>query len=520
MTRGRPARPCTSLHPIFRDRSRPTVIFSTPRTDCADFSDMTVLAGKQMFVSVSRSAAVAVGLSVCGCAAPSGSVPPRITAYGADEVRSAGSGALPPSAVVPAAHREAPRAESVGAPPAPGAHPFAGAAVLTAEDAVRVVLERNPTLDQMRAAAVAAAARYPQVTSLDDPTAGVWTAPGSAGSPHVNYSARVEVAQKFLYPGKRGLKGAAVRSEALAAAEEVEDARLQLTEAARTAAADYGLAVRAAALAEENAALLGEFRKNAEARYKAGLGQQQDVLQADVEIARQQERVVALRRARLVATARLNALMHLAPDAPLPPPAEAGPPGPLPPAAGLREAALNRPDVRAAVARVGAEEAALALAIKEYKPDVELMAAYDGFWQGTDRPLQWQLGVRTNLPVRYARRGAAAEEARAKVAQRRAELARLTDQVGLQVQEAFEQAREADEVVRLYETKALPAAAANVKEAQAGYANGRVPFLNLVEAQRTAVGLRDRHIEAGAESVRRRAALERAVGGPLPATGR
>jgi cobalt-zinc-cadmium efflux system outer membrane protein len=195
------------------------------------------------------------------------------------------------------------------------------------------------------------------------------------------------------------------------------------------------------------------------------------------------------------------------------------PDAPLPDAARLREAALGRPDVRAAVARV-AEEAALALALKEYNPDVELMAAYDGFWQGPGgRPLQWQVGLRANLPVRYARRGGAVGEARAKVAGRRAELARLTDRINYEVQEAFERVREAAEVVKLYEAKVLPASAANVKEARAGYTTGRVPFLNLVEAQRSAVGLRDRYYEAVAESLRRRAALERAVGAPLPASG-
>ncbi len=478
-----------------------------------------------MTVSMSRIATLAATLCVaaCGCAARSGSPGPGESAPlpNPDAGRSVGMKPepRPRPTVIPVAYREAPsndRTQTPATSPAPADLPLAGRSALTAEDAVRVVLDRNPTLAQMRATAAAVAARYPQVMSLDDPTATVWTAPGSAGSPNVNYAARVEVAQKFLYPGKRGLKGDAVRAEALAAAEDVEDARLQLAESARSALADYQLAVKATAVAGENAKLLAEFRKNAESRYKTGQGQQQDVLQADVEIARQEERLVSLRRARLVAVARLNTLMHMPPDVPLPPPAEAERPAPLPEAAKFREAALGRPDVRAVVARVAAEEATLALAAKEYKPDVELMAAYDGFWQGTDRPLQWQVGVRTNLPVRYARRGGAVEEARAKVAQRRAELARLTDQVSLQVQEAFEQVREADEVVKLYEIKILPAAAANVKEAQAGYTNNRVPFLNLIEAQRNAVGLRDRYYEAAAESVRRRATLERAVGGPLP----
>lgn len=467
----------------------------------------------------------AVCLAACGCAAPSGAPGPSRWAPtpGSNAVRTVPPEARPQPAVVPVAHREAPVTSPTPPPAGPLAlgRPLDGLTVLTAEDAVRVVLERNPTLDQMRATAAAATARFPQVTSLDDPNLAFTTAPGSAGATHANYAARVEVSQKLLYPGKRGLKGDAAKADALAAAEDVEDARLQLIEAARSALADYYLAVKATGVAGENAKLLGEFRKNAEARYKAGQGQQQDVLQADVEIARQEERLVSLRRARLVAVARLNTLMHLPPDAPLPPPADAGKAGPMPDAAKLREAALGRPDVRAVVARVASEEAALALAMKEYNPDVEVFGAYDGFWQGPGGPpLQWQVGLRTNLPVRYARRGGAVEEMRAKVAQRRAELARLTDRINFEVQEAFERVREADVVVKLYEEKIMPAAEANVKEAQAGYTNNKIPFLNLVEAQRNAVGLKDRYYEAVAEVARRRAALERAVGGPLPAPGR
>ena len=467
--------------------------------------------------------AAAVCVAACGCAAPSGSPGPPLFAptLGPGPVRSATPtpDSRPRPGVVPAAYREGPppdRPPPAAPAPALARPPLDGRTVLTAEDVVAVVLERNPTLDQMRATAAVAAARFPQVTSLDDPTLAFSTAPGSAGATRANYAARVEVSQKLLYPGKRGLKGDVARADALAAAEDVEDARLQLAEAARSALADYALAVKATGVAGENAKLLGEFKKNAESRYKTGQGQQQDVLQADVEIARQEERLVSLRRARLVAAARLNTLMHLPPDGPLPPPADAGRPAPLPEAAQLREVALGRPDVRAAVARVASEDAALALALKEYNPDVEVMAAYDGFWQGPGGPpLQWQVGARVNLPVRYARRGGAVDEARAKVAQKRAELARLTDRINYEVQEAFERVREADEVVKLYEAKILPAAEANVKEARAGYTNNKIPFLNLVEAQRNAVGLKDRYYEAVAEVARRRAALERAVGGPL-----
>jgi outer membrane protein TolC len=56
-----------------------------------------------------------------------------------------------------------------------------------------------------------------------------------------------------------------------------------------------------------------------------------------------------------------------------------------------------------------------------------------------------------------------------------------------------------------------------VEAARSAYEAGRVPFLSLLEAQRNAVGLRDRYYEAFADSFRRRATLGRAAGGPLAA---
>jgi outer membrane protein TolC len=220
---------------------------------------------------------------------------------------------------------------------------------------------------------------------------------------------------------------------------------------------------------------------------------------------------------RQVAIARINTLMHLPPDAPLPPPAqEIRLEASLPDAPELRCTALaRRPDLLAVASRVAAERANLALAEKDYKPDLEVMAAYDAFWQ--ERPLRTMLGVRMNLPVRLARRDAAVAEAQARLAQRQAELARLTDQVNFEVQQAYEQVRESESAVRLYEESILPAAEANVKAAQSAYVTARIPFLSLVEAQRSVVGLRDRYYETIAEHLRRRATLERVSGGPFAA---
>jgi outer membrane protein TolC len=386
---------------------------------------------------------------------------------------------------------------------------------LPVEALVQQVLARNPSLAQMVAAWEAAEARYPQVTSLDDPMFGIQVGPAAFGSNTVDGGYRLEISQKYPFCGKRALRGENALAEARAAGNEVEDMRLQLVESARSAFYDYYLVDRALDVNRESLRLLRKFRQNAEDRYTTGGGNQQDILQADVEIGQQRERQVTLERMREVAVARLNTLMHLPPDAPLPPPPrELTVAGALPETPALREAAVaRRPDLKALADRIAAEQAALALARKEFGPDVEVMAAYDTFWQ--ERQLRPQIGVRLNLPVRTARRYAAIAEAQGRIAQRQAELARQTDQASLQVQEAAAQVRESDRVVRLYRATILRAARQNVEAAQSAYVTGKIPFLSLIEAQRNVVNLQDRYYEAVAAYGRRLATLERVIGGPL-----
>src|SRR5262249_44121523 len=111
--------------------------------------------------------------------------------------------------------------------------PFEGVDVVTAEALAEQVIARNPTMAEMIATWQAASARYPQVTSLDDPNLGLTVAPGSIGSNTVEFGYRVELSQKFPYPGKLNLRGENSRAEANAALLDVADVRLQLVESAK-----------------------------------------------------------------------------------------------------------------------------------------------------------------------------------------------------------------------------------------------------------------------------------------------
>ena len=399
--------------------------------------------------------------------------------------------------------------------------PFVGVSELSVDAVVEQVLARNPSLAQMTAAWQAASARYPQVTSLDDPMFGTTIAPASIGSDDVEFGYRLDVSQKIPFCGKRGLRGQTALAEAAAAGNDVEDMRLQLVESARNAFFEYYLVSRAISVNEENLRLLAAFRQEAKTRYEKALVPQQDVFQADVELGRQQERALTLDRMRKVALARINTLMHEPPETPLPPPPERLTiEGTVPSVDSLRGLALSqRPDLQALNQRIRADEASLALACKEFYPDVEVSAAYDTIMgNGPSRDLAPQVGMRINLPIRKARREGAVAEAQARIAGRRAELDSRTDQVNLQLQEAYEEVIESERIVRLYEKSILPAAQNNIAAARSAYETAKVPFLSLIEAERNQVSLLDRYHEAVTDYFRRHAALERVVGGALPPT--
>jgi outer membrane protein TolC len=431
----------------------------------------------------------------------------------------------PPAEVVP----EVPVAVSRPAAPDSAAPVPASAAAgeLSVEALVEQVLARNPSLAQMAAAWQAARARYPQVTSLEDPmfegTIGQGTI--APDDPGVNFAYRLEVSQKVPYPGKRRLRGQNALAEASAAGHDVDDMRLQLVESARDAFYEYYLAERALEVNGENLRLLEEYRANLARRYETNLAPLVDVALARVEVGRDQDRWLGLLETRQIAVARINTLMHLPLDSALPPPPRRlAPSDGLPEAGELRALALaRRPDLKALADHLAAEKAALALACKEFYPDFEPFFMYDRFMGNMpdNGDLAAMLGVRMNLPVYRARRYGAVAEAEEKIAQRQAELAKLTDQVNFQVQETYEKLRRSEQAVRLYEGTVLPAARENVQANESAYESRRVPFLNLIEARRSLVMLLDRYHEAVADYFRRRATLEHVVGGPLlpePAT--
>lgn len=398
--------------------------------------------------------------------------------------------------------------------------PFVSVMELPLSLYVEAVLQRNPTLQESVAAWQAASQRFPQEIALEDPVFQSALAPQGVVSSMIDGGYMVGIAQKVPWSGKRYLRGQRALAETNAAGWDYQDARLRLTESARLAYFDLYLAERELEVNAENIRLAHEFHQTALRRYESNLVQQQDVLQAEVELSELARRQVEFERMRRVAVARMNTLLHRLPDHPLPSPVRVWTYNEeQPPVAEVRARAVQqRPDLAAIQARIQAEQANVALACKEFYPDFEFMARYDTFWQ--ERPLRTMIGMNVNIPLNNkGKRTAAVNEAMFRVQRLQAEYAREVDTIHNSVDSAYARLEESRRTVQLYHDRILPAAEANVEAALAGYNTGTLDFLRLIEAQRQLIDLRERHFQAMAEYQRRRAELERIVGLGLGESG-
>lgn len=390
---------------------------------------------------------------------------------------------------------------------------FAGQAVLERRALVAAVLARNPSIDAARWAWRAALARYPQETALEDPMLEYSLAPASVGASGVDTGQRVTLSQALPFPGKLALRGEIALAEAEAAASDFTAVRLRLAALASLLFDQAYLVERKLAVNDAHRDLLAELREIALARYEAGEANQQDPLEAELVEAELLHRDVALRADREITREQLNVLLHRSPELPLPPPPallELRAPAPEPREALEARALDERPELRAAEARLAAREAAVSLARREYLPDLQLMGGYDTFEE--DSRMRPMVGLGLNLPLQRTRRAAALDEAEAELAQARSVRAGLGDQVRLSVGRALERLAEAHHSLEIFRDRMLPAARDRVASARAAFETGQSDFSTVIDAERRLRDAELGHEEAAVEVSRRHVELDRALG--------
>ena len=384
---------------------------------------------------------------------------------------------------------------------------------------VEEVLAVNPSLDAMTAAWRAALQRIPQARSLDDPMVSSTVAPASLASNQINPAYALEISQKFPWGSKRSLKGSVAELEAGSASQDYKTSVQKLTEVVELEILEYYSAECLIKLNKHNTTILKSIRSNAEMRYRNGLVMEQDILQADVELANLEQRLIELGRMNRVAKGTLNTLLrrnptdllHIDLDHVLTN-------DPLPELDNLIDLAVSRrPEVSANVLQIRGLRTKVEIARQQFYPDTEIFYRHDTFWQprATQSDLREQVGVRMNMPIYQKRLNAAVCEAIQQLTKSQAEYDQLLLDIQREVQASYERVLESQKSIELYSKKLIPTAEKNVSVVRANYDNSKSTFVELAIAQRQRIDFNEKLIQAQVELQRRLTSLRRVVGGAL-----
>ena len=332
-------------------------------------------------------------------------------------------------------------------PPPSARPPLDRAGVLDRQALITAVLAENPSVEAARQAVRAAKARPAQEHALDDPMLGYTIAPASIATDAVRFGQTITVSQKLPWPGKRRLAAAAARFEADVALADYDALRLSLSVLASTLFDRYFYVERALAVNQAQQALLTALVDTAHARYVAGSGSRDDTLQARLALIHERHKAVMLRAERRLVVAKVNELLHRAPDTALPDAPEhlSVPILVTSSTATLTEAARRaRPELKGAAAQVRAMQERHENARRARFPDFTVRGTYDSMW--AMKRHQWMVGVSLNLPLQIGANRARIEEAAAERARAAADALATADRVANEVKEARVRFREAHHI--------------------------------------------------------------------------
>ncbi|MBP1596922.1 MAG: family efflux pump outer membrane protein [Acidobacteria bacterium] len=176
----------------------------------------------------------------------------------------------------------------------------------------------------------------------------------------------------------------------------------------------------------------------------------------------------------------------------------------------------NNPELKLAAADVNSRDAALALELGLRKPDLTVSAGFR--YLNPERAPVWVAGISIPLPIHDKRQGAIAE------ARIRLDQSRLAEQaLARRLRAGLAQARQ-DREIALLEVKSLtestlPGAKEAAAAVEEGYRLGKFDYLNVLDAQRTYAELQGRFIEAVVSGLRATLEIERLARCDIPEAG-
>ncbi len=368
---------------------------------------------------------------------------------------------------------------------------------LSLGEVTRIVAERNPAIREALRRWDAAKQRVIQEGAWDDlRVSGTSKVRRYVDIPPNAFTDQmVSVEQAIPISGKNRVRAQIAAADAVTAFEEVRRQQLDVLTKARSAYFRLANAFAQIELNKKNYESLAQIAEIGRSRYEVGTQSAADVLMSETEAAKLLEVRRDLERNVAAEQSQLNVLMNRDAFAPIAIRDDASVGHREFSIASLRATTLsNRPEVRAARARIAASEATLRLAHRAWFPDPSLKAEGQRYNESGQSLSELNAGISFSIPWGNPRKYAAGvTEARANLAASQAALERTETEAVGSLRDALQKVTTAHHHVELFGDKLVPQMRQAFQATQLAYENGKATFTEWITVQRN---LRDMEAEA------------------------
>ncbi len=300
------------------------------------------------------------------------------------------------------------------------------------------------------------------------------------------------ISQVFPWFGKLDLRGDVAAAAASAAQKRYESAKLKLFFEVKDAYYEYYYLAKSIAVTKDHMSLMEHLEGVARSRYKVAAASHPDVIRAQVELGKLEDRYLSLVDLKQPTVARLNAALNRPVEAPIPAPAQI----PLEQVEVADAKLLARlvqanPQLQALDFMIAQQQRSIELAKKDYYPDVMLgVSVIDTSDSIVGSPKDngkdpVVASISVNLPIWGKKYSAGVRQARARYNAARRDRTEMANSLGWQLKTALYRFRDGERKINLYRDTLLPKAEESLKVTEAGFRAAKGTFTDLVDAQRT-----------------------------------
>jgi outer membrane protein, heavy metal efflux system len=379
--------------------------------------------------------------------------------------------------------------------------------------------KNNPQIEAARQGWQAAKQMPSQVSTLPDPQFNLQHVSVGSPRPFAGYTNSdfayigLGVSQDIPYPGKLRLKGEIAKRDADVSQQQVESVRRAVLAEVKGTYFQLAYLSKTLTILEQDGDLLKQVEQASDARYRSGMGTQQDILQAQLQKTKLL-REIAMHHLQVgKLEAQLKQLLNRSQGSPDIEPADLTE---TPLAQNyddlLVAAQAQNPELAGAQKMIEKQSLQVDLARKDFYPDFNLQY----MWQRTD-PTQFRayymLSVGVRVPIYHGRKQrpelaqAEAEQLRA-----RSELQAQSQQVTSELRSQYVIAQQTSELLRIHREGLSPQARSEFQAGLAAYQSNKQEFQALLTAFLDVLHLDEDYWQSVAEYETAVARLEQLTG--------